>query len=76
MIILQKEKPDFRSNLVIVLDGARYHTSKDTRLVLKRLGLSYVISAPYAYDAAPIELLFGYFKKVQVMPDTEKNGRR
>ena len=76
VVILHKEQPEFRTNLVIVLDGARYHTSQNTRLVLKRLGLSYVISAPYAYDAAPIELLFGYFKKVRIMPDGEKIGRR
>jgi transposase len=44
--------------------------------VLKRLGLSYIIAAPYAYDAAPIELLFGYFKKVRIMPEGEKTGRK
>ena len=27
VVVLQKEQPEFRTNLVIVLDGARYHTS-------------------------------------------------
>ena len=61
---------------MLLLDGARYHTSKATRQALKLIGCNFVISAPYSYDAAPIELYFAYFKKVQINADGEKTGKK
>ena len=48
--ILAKEDPQFRQNTVFVYDGASYHKSHGTRLTLKRLGISYLIAAPWGYD--------------------------
>ena len=74
--VLSTEDREWRRNTVWLLDGARYHTSADTRKVLKQIGVNFVISAPYSYDAAAVELLFGYYKQVQTNQDNEKTGKR
>jgi len=74
--VLTKQDRDWRSNSVLLLDGAKYHTSLPTRVVLKRIGADYIISAPYSYDAAPVELFFAYMKQVQINESNEKTGRR
>ena len=49
--VLTAEDPNWRSGTIFILDGAKYHRSPDTRLALKRLGITYVITGPYGYDA-------------------------
>ena len=61
-IMLSIETPDWKENSVVLLDGAKYHTSEQTREVLKKLGIPTIYSAPYSYSTAPIEHLFGGFK--------------
>ena len=61
--ILTKEDAQWRSNSVLVLDGAKYHKTPDVRLLLRRLGINHLISGPYSYDSAPCELFFSYFKR-------------
>ena len=43
-------------------DNATYHSSEETRAVIKTLNLSLIFSGPYSYSAAPIELLFAGLK--------------
>ena len=74
--VLTSEDREWRRNTVWLLDGARYHTSADTRKILKQIGVNFVISAPYSYDAAPVELYLAYYKQVQTNPDNEKTGKR
>ena len=73
--VLTRQDRDWRSNSVLLLDGARYHTSQMTRVVLKRIGADFIISAPYSYDAAPVELFFAYMKQVQINATNERTGR-
>ena len=73
---LNREDARWRQSTVLLLDGAKYHKSPETRQTLRMLGCNYVISAPYSYDAAPIELFFAYFKQVQVNPEQEKTGKK
>ena len=54
--------PDWRDNSVILLDGARYHTSEETRNTIQKLRLPVIFSGPYSYSTAPIEMLFGGLK--------------
>jgi transposase len=75
-VVLTKEDPEWRSNSVILLDGASYHKSTDVKLLLKRLGVTYIVSGPYSYDAAPIELLFSYFKRGYLNPSNEPTGKK
>ena len=50
--------------------------SADTRKILKQIGVNFVISAPYSYDAAAVELYLAYYKQVQTNPDNEKTGKK
>lgn len=75
-MVLTAEDKEWRRNTVLLLDGAKYHTCAATKATLKSLCCDYMISAPYSYDAAPIELFFGYFKQAQLNPTNEKTGKR
>lgn len=59
---LDSEKKDWRESTVILLDGAKYHTSEETRWYLMMLQVPVIFSGPYSYTTAPIELLFGGLK--------------
>ena len=74
--ILAKEDPQFRQNTVLVYDGASYHKSPGTRLTLKRLGISYLVAAPYGYDSMIVEYWYSYFKSEQINPTHLKNGKK
>ena len=74
--LLTTEDRDWRKKTVWVLDGARYHTSIATRTIMKQLGVTYIISAPYSYDSAPAELCFAYFKQKQINPEHERVGKK
>ena len=73
--VLTQEDPQWRKNTCLLIDGARYHRSSETRKALKQLGASFIISSPYSYDAAPVELYFSYFKREQVNPDQLSTGK-
>ena len=75
-VILSTEDKYWRKNTVWQLDGARYHTSAETRKIMKQIGVNFVISAPYSYDAAVVELFLAYYKKVQTNPDNERTGKK
>ena len=44
--------------LLAILCQASYHRSEDSRTCYQNLGLNVVMSAPYSYAAAPVELWF------------------
>ena len=44
--------------------------------MLKRLGVNFIISAPYSYDSAPVELFFAYFKREMINPNNEPSGKK
>ena len=60
---LQKEDRNFRQSLLLVFDGCSFHKSPGTRLTLRRLGLTYAIAAPYAFDSQSVEYLFSLLKR-------------
>ena len=65
---LTKEDKDWRSNTVILCDGARYLTSKESQTYMKALGFRVVITAPYSYTSKPVEYAFAFFKSVDINP--------
>ena len=75
-VVLSTEDKDWRKNTVWQLDGARYHTSAETRKIMKQIGVNFVISAPYSYDDAVVELFLAYYKTVQTNPDNERTGKK
>jgi transposase len=65
--LLDVDRPDWRSNTIILMDNASYNRNDVIEKHIKRLGLRVIFSAPYSYDASPIEYLFGYFKQGLLM---------
>ena len=74
--MLNKEDPLFRQNTVFLLDGASYHKSKETRAYYDKLKLKIMLSAPYSYSGAPIELFFGYFKQTNLNIQGQRLGKK
>ena len=56
---------------MFVYDGASYHKSPGTRL-----GISYVVAAPWGYDTMICEYWFSQFKSQQINPTREKTGKK
>ncbi len=73
---LNEEEPDWKQKICILLDGARYHTSEAMRDYLRVMGICTFYSAPYSYDSAPIELLFGNLKLGELNKAGESTGKK
>ena len=56
----------WRSNSILVMDGASYHIASSTRDLMKKLNLPVIILGPYSYDLNPVELFFAAFKSDDV----------
>ena len=67
--LLDEQRKRWRNDTVFQLDGASWHTSRETIEVIERLKIPIIISAPYSYDAAPIERFFAYLKRGNLNPD-------
>ena len=48
-VLTKKYGVGWREKIVIVMDGASYHKSAETRKCIQHLGISAVLSAPYSY---------------------------
>ena len=72
---LRKEDPHYKDNTVMLLDGASYHIDKRSLAFMKSLGWDVIISAPYSYDAAAIELYFGQVKSTDLNPGELSAGK-
>ena len=73
--VLTQEKKDWRRSTVFLLDGASYHKSEETRTMFDSLSIKVILSAPYSYAAAPVELFFAYFKKTNINPQGLPMGK-
>ena len=73
--ILAKENPNYRQKTVLLLDGAAYHKSKETRAYYDQLKLKIMLSAPYSYEGSVCELFFAYFKQTNINIDNLKTGK-
>ena len=59
---LNKDRADWRSDTVIILDNAPYHTSESTMRIFECLRIPVCFTGPHSYDASPCELFFSLFK--------------
>ena len=73
---LEAERPNWRRDSVIFVDGAKYHQSVDFLRVAAELRLPYMVLGPHSYDAAPCELVFAHFKRADVNPRKVPTGKR
>ena len=76
MIKLGKQDESWREKTILLLDGASYHRSKETRNYLANKGVKVVIGGPYAFAGAPIEHCFSALKCVDLNPDNIKTGKK
>jgi len=63
--LLSEERSNWREDTYWLLDNASYHRSRDVRQHLLKLGVKVILSGQYAYDAAPVERFFNYYKQQQ-----------
>ena len=61
--LLDRERPLWRKDTLILMDNARYNLKDDIKAQIQRLKMPVIHSGPYSYDAAPVERFFGYFKQ-------------
>ena len=73
---LEQEDPNFREKTVLQFDGATYHRSQEVRNFLRNIGVKALISGPYGYDIAPIEMLFAALKSTNLDPGMIKTGKK
>ena len=66
----------WRDEIIVLMDGASYHRSAETRACINHLGMQVILSAPYSYAAAPAELWFAHFKKGDFNPGNIKTSKR
>ena len=74
--LTNKHGAGWRDKVVIVLDGASYHRSKETRSCITHLNIKVVLSAPYSYESAPAELWFSLLKRNNFNPQQIKTTKR
>ena len=73
---LDKDTPGWQQNSLILLDNASYHSGEQISTYLRKTQLPVMYSAPYCYDAAPIELLFAHLKLGELNQAGESTGKR
>jgi transposase len=61
---------------MILMDNASYNRGEDTAKQIKKLRLPVMFTAPYSYEASPIERYFGYFKQGRILKPFESSGKR
>ena len=74
--LLEAEDPGFRESTVLQFDGATYHRSAETRNYLANVGVRVVISGPYGYEIAPIEMFFAQLKATNLNPEGVPTGKK
>ena len=73
---LDEERPGWRSDTYLLLDGARYHTGDEIRGFLHKMQIQVIWSAPYSYAAAAAESLFSGIKLGDLNPTRLPTGKR
>ena len=72
---LDAANKDWRKHTVILLDGAKYHTSEVMMEFYKEYQVPVMFTGPHSYDASPIELFFAAFKSKDVNPQRLPTGK-
>ena len=75
-VLTQQYGAVWRDKVVIVMDGASYHRSAETRKCISHLAIKVILSAPYSYSSAPAELWFSLFKRGTFNPGDIKTGKK
>ena len=73
---LSSEEHSWKENTVILVDGASYHHTESVRDFICKSRVTFVLSAPYSYETAPIELFFHLLKRTNLNPNRLAAGKK
>ena len=73
---LDKDRPNWRNNTVVLIDNARYHSSESTRKTFDSLDIPVLYTGTHSYSAVACELWFAAFKSQDVNPRKLPMGKR
>ena len=73
---LDKDRPHWRQDTIMVWDNASYHCNDTTMQVLEDLRIPVLFTGPHSYDFAPCELFFSYFKSASFNPERLPLGKK
>ena len=73
---LSKEERSWKENTIILIDGASYHHTDNVRDFISKTGVKVVLSAPYSYEGAPIEMFFHLLKSTNLNPNRISTGKK
>ena len=67
-LINHLDRPGWRKDTVLQLDGAKWHKTENIKELFEELRVPVMISAPYSYHVAVCELFFAMFKRGELNP--------
>ena len=73
---LDADRPDWRMNTVVLMDGASYHVNDEIVSHLSHLKMPVIFTGPRSYDASPCELLFAHLKAIDLNPYEVATGKK
>ena len=73
---LNKENEHWRSDTILILDNAPYHTSASSMRLYECLRIPLIFTGPHSYDFAPCELFFSWFKSASFNEDRLPMGKK
>ena len=74
--LLDRERPDWRKNTVMTVDGASYHKTKESFAMFNALNVPLSVLSPSSYNVAACELVFSALKRQQLNPARQPTGKR
>ena len=74
--LLDKKSKNWRSNTIILQDGAPYHHSSTMMNFYRDNQVPIMFTGPHSYDASPIELFFAAFKRQDINPERLTTGKK
>jgi len=73
---LDRERPSWREDSVIITDNAPYHVSASTQRVLQDLRIPILFFGPHSYNIAVCELFFAFVKSTHLNPTFMPTGKK
>ena len=73
---LDEDRPGWKEDTTVLMDGASYHGSQKTRDYFAHNGIRTMYTAPYSYSGSPIELWFAALKSTNLNPTMQATGKR
>ena len=73
--LMNAKKPNWRDDHIILLDNATYHTSGSMMDFYEEYNVPIIFTGPHSYSAAPVELFFAHFKRVDINTGNLPTGK-